>query len=116
VQISTRTVNVINLGETSGWVAQQLNSAALSWCDDRGIRSSVVGRDKILFFHPKTGSGVHPACYQMIVEGGGGGGAFFGTGSIRDVNLSGLHQLMSSKYEWNYTVPPLRPYAFMAWL
>jgi len=72
VQISTRTVNVTNVGETSGCVAQQLNSAALSWCDDRGIRSSVVGRDKIFFFSPKTGSGVHPACYHMIVEGGGG--------------------------------------------
>jgi len=32
------------------------------------------------------------------------------------VGLSGPPQLMSSKNEWSDTVPPLRPYAFMAWL
>jgi len=54
------------VGETAGCVAQQLNSAALSWCDDRGIRSSVVGRDKAFFSTPKTGFGV---------AGAGGGGS-----------------------------------------
>jgi len=63
----------INLGETAGCVAQQLNSAALSWCDDRGIRSSVVGRDKVFFSNPKTGSGVER-----------GGGALLGMFSIHD--------------------------------
>ena len=95
----------------------QLRCPATEFSDSQSVwrpRNSelMLAGIKVFFSNPKTGAGVHPACYQMCV--GGEGVLFLGGKSSRVVKLSGLLQLMSSKSEWSWghctSKPALTPF------